>query len=243
MGTCDVSITVDVAKSLCVCIISWLLPFPLTLAIGMSLSHCHLLLVCICSRLSQTSSSIDVFRVFCSLGILQSLALLALPGHGLLTPGLASGPLSCTPTWAAAAWGWPPVAWGWPASDCSTVAPSSHWISPADPHGGCYQTAAAPPSFGLDPCLPPPPGGVCASSMRSLTARVLEPLHCGGLVLFCCDTARPGLDQARSVDRRSLAGVAHVMITVIVTTVAGAALVWIRLETGSIWYWWRSMPG
>jgi membrane protease YdiL (CAAX protease family) len=57
----------------------------------------------------------------------------------------------------------------------------------------------------------------------------------GGAVLFGLWHIGPGLDQARAVDRRSLAGIAHVMITVIVTTVAGAGLVWLRIETGSIW--------
>ncbi|GEM_PF-1380729 len=57
----------------------------------------------------------------------------------------------------------------------------------------------------------------------------------GGAVLFGLWHIGPGLDQAQSVNRRSLAGVAHVMITVIATTVAGAGLVWLRIETGSIW--------
>jgi membrane protease YdiL (CAAX protease family) len=57
----------------------------------------------------------------------------------------------------------------------------------------------------------------------------------GGAVLFGLWHIGPGLDQARSVERRSLAGIAHVVITVIATTVAGAGLVWLRIESGSIW--------
>jgi membrane protease YdiL (CAAX protease family) len=56
-----------------------------------------------------------------------------------------------------------------------------------------------------------------------------------GAALFGLWHIGPGLDQAQSVDRRSLAGVAHVLITVIATTIAGAGLVWLRIETGSIW--------
>jgi membrane protease YdiL (CAAX protease family) len=57
----------------------------------------------------------------------------------------------------------------------------------------------------------------------------------GGAVLFGLWHIGPGLDQAQAVDRRSLAGVGHVLITVIATTIAGAGLVWLRIETGSIW--------
>ena len=56
-----------------------------------------------------------------------------------------------------------------------------------------------------------------------------------GAALFGLWHIGPGLDQAQSVDRRSLAGIAHVLITVIATTIAGAGLVWLRIETGSIW--------
>jgi len=56
-----------------------------------------------------------------------------------------------------------------------------------------------------------------------------------GAALFGMWHIGPGLDQARSVDRRSLASVAHVTVTVMVTTVVGAGLVWLRMETGSIW--------
>jgi membrane protease YdiL (CAAX protease family) len=45
----------------------------------------------------------------------------------------------------------------------------------------------------------------------------------------------PGVDQAltggASVRGRAL----HIAITVVATTVAGAFLVWLRIETGSIW--------
>lgn len=57
----------------------------------------------------------------------------------------------------------------------------------------------------------------------------------GGAILFGLWHIGPGLDQARAVDRHSLAGIAHVMITVIATSLAGAFLVWLRIETGSIW--------
>ena len=57
----------------------------------------------------------------------------------------------------------------------------------------------------------------------------------GGAALFGLWHIGPGLDQAQAVERRSLAGVAHVLITIIATTVAGAGLVWLRIETGSIW--------
>lgn len=57
----------------------------------------------------------------------------------------------------------------------------------------------------------------------------------GGAVLFGLWHIGPGLDQAHAVDRRSLARVLHVAITVVATTAAGAFLVWLRIETGSIW--------
>lgn len=57
----------------------------------------------------------------------------------------------------------------------------------------------------------------------------------GGAVLFGLWHIGPGIDQAHASDRRSLAGLAHVMVTVIATTVGGAGLVWLRMETGSIW--------
>jgi membrane protease YdiL (CAAX protease family) len=45
----------------------------------------------------------------------------------------------------------------------------------------------------------------------------------------------PGLDQAHAVDRRSVGRLIHVVVTVVATTAAGAFLVWLRVETGSIW--------
>lgn len=42
----------------------------------------------------------------------------------------------------------------------------------------------------------------------------------------------PGLDQARAGDR---AGLRHTSGTVVATTLAGIFLVWLRIETGSIW--------
>lgn len=56
-----------------------------------------------------------------------------------------------------------------------------------------------------------------------------------GAALFGLWHIGPGLDQAQAVDRRSLASLAHVLVTVMVTTVVGAGLVWLRMETGSIW--------
>lgn len=56
-----------------------------------------------------------------------------------------------------------------------------------------------------------------------------------GALLFGLWHIGPGLDQAHAVDRRSLARFVHVLITVLATTAAGAFLVWLRVETGSIW--------
>lgn len=56
-----------------------------------------------------------------------------------------------------------------------------------------------------------------------------------GAALFGLWHIGPGLDQAQAVARRSLASLAHVLVTVMVTTVVGAGLVWLRMETGSIW--------
>lgn len=56
-----------------------------------------------------------------------------------------------------------------------------------------------------------------------------------GAALFGLWHIGPGLDQAQAVDRKKLAGLVHVLTTVIATTIAGAALVWLRMETGSIW--------
>ncbi len=45
----------------------------------------------------------------------------------------------------------------------------------------------------------------------------------------------PGLDQARAGAKSSQQGAIHTVATVVATTVAGFALVWLRIETGSIW--------
>jgi membrane protease YdiL (CAAX protease family) len=45
----------------------------------------------------------------------------------------------------------------------------------------------------------------------------------------------PGVDQARAGEKSVRASAAHTAITVVATTVAGAFLVWLRIETGSIW--------
>lgn len=57
----------------------------------------------------------------------------------------------------------------------------------------------------------------------------------GGAALFGLWHIGPALDQAQAADRGSHAGAVHVVITVVTTAVAGAALVWLRMETGSIW--------
>jgi membrane protease YdiL (CAAX protease family) len=57
----------------------------------------------------------------------------------------------------------------------------------------------------------------------------------GGAMLFGLWHIGPGLDQAHAVDRRKMARLVHVVITVVATTAAGAFLVWLRVETGSIW--------
>lgn len=45
----------------------------------------------------------------------------------------------------------------------------------------------------------------------------------------------PGMDQAAASDKTRWAGAIHTLGTVLVTTLAGAFLVWLRIETGSIW--------
>ncbi len=45
----------------------------------------------------------------------------------------------------------------------------------------------------------------------------------------------PGLDQAQAGEKSRKAGVLHTVGTVVATTMAGAFLVWLRIETGSIW--------
>lgn len=45
----------------------------------------------------------------------------------------------------------------------------------------------------------------------------------------------PGVDQARAEEKSVRAGALHTAVTVVATTVAGAFLVWLRIDTGSIW--------
>ena len=45
----------------------------------------------------------------------------------------------------------------------------------------------------------------------------------------------PGYDQARANDKTRKQGAIHTAVTVIAMTAAGAFLVWLRMETGSIW--------
>lgn len=45
----------------------------------------------------------------------------------------------------------------------------------------------------------------------------------------------PGVDQAQAGSKSVKAGAVHTALTVVATTVAGLALVWLRVETGSIW--------
>lgn len=45
----------------------------------------------------------------------------------------------------------------------------------------------------------------------------------------------PGVDQARAGEKSIVASAAHTAITVVAMTIAGAFLVWLRIETGSIW--------
>jgi membrane protease YdiL (CAAX protease family) len=70
----------------------------------------------------------------------------------------------------------------------------------------------------------------------ALIAMYPEPVAIwGGAMLFGLWHIGPGLDQAHAVDRRKVARLVHVVVTVVATTAAGAFLVWLRVETGSIW--------
>jgi membrane protease YdiL (CAAX protease family) len=70
----------------------------------------------------------------------------------------------------------------------------------------------------------------------ALLALYPEPLALwGGAVLFGLWHIGPGLDQAHAVDRSRLGRFVHVAVTVLATTAAGAFLVWLRIESGSIW--------
>jgi membrane protease YdiL (CAAX protease family) len=57
----------------------------------------------------------------------------------------------------------------------------------------------------------------------------------GGALLFGLWHVGPGLDQARATAKDWRRNALHVGITVLATSLAGAALVWLRMETGSIW--------
>ena len=57
----------------------------------------------------------------------------------------------------------------------------------------------------------------------------------GGALLFGLWHVGPGLDQARATGKDWRRNALHVGITVLATSLAGAALVWLRMETGSIW--------
>lgn len=45
----------------------------------------------------------------------------------------------------------------------------------------------------------------------------------------------PGYDQAKASNKSGSEGALHTAVTVVAMTVAGAFLVWLRMETGSIW--------
>jgi len=61
------------------------------------------------------------------------------------------------------------------------------------------------------------------------------PAMLAGAVLFGVWHVAPGLDQVRANGGGRLTSVLHVLATVAVTALAGAGLVWLRVETGSIW--------
>ena len=56
-----------------------------------------------------------------------------------------------------------------------------------------------------------------------------------GAGLFGMWHVGPGLDQARAGNKTRPASALHTAITVVATTIAGVFLVWLRVETGSIW--------
>lgn len=56
-----------------------------------------------------------------------------------------------------------------------------------------------------------------------------------GAGLFGLWHVGPGLDQAHAGDKYGKASAIHTAVTVVATTIAGAFLVWLRVETGSIW--------
>lgn len=70
----------------------------------------------------------------------------------------------------------------------------------------------------------------------ALTA--LYPIHAAiwlGAGLFGLWHIGPGLHQAQTGDKAARAGAMHTGLTVVATTILGAFLVWLRIETGSIW--------
>ena len=56
-----------------------------------------------------------------------------------------------------------------------------------------------------------------------------------GAGLFGLWHVGPGIDQAQAAGKAAPAGTLHTVATVVATTLAGAFLVWLRVETGSIW--------
>lgn len=56
-----------------------------------------------------------------------------------------------------------------------------------------------------------------------------------GAALFGIWHIGPGIDQAESNDASRVAGWLYTAATVVATTIAGSGLVWLRMETGSIW--------
>jgi membrane protease YdiL (CAAX protease family) len=56
-----------------------------------------------------------------------------------------------------------------------------------------------------------------------------------GAVLFGLWHVAPALDQARANGSHRARMVVHVAETVVATTIAGAVLIWLREQTGSIW--------
>ncbi len=56
-----------------------------------------------------------------------------------------------------------------------------------------------------------------------------------GAALFGIWHIGPGIDQAQAAGKSIKAGAFHTAGTVVATTVAGLFLVWLRVETGSIW--------
>jgi membrane protease YdiL (CAAX protease family) len=57
----------------------------------------------------------------------------------------------------------------------------------------------------------------------------------GGALLFGLWHVGPGFDQGQANGHSKLGNLLHVLVTVLMTAIAGAVLVWLRMETGSIW--------